>query len=162
MPRPPPPFSMKKRGAREQYHCGVCHVNFVSMTWEEHRRTTLHIFSESQGAALKTTKIPESNKGYKMLQKIGWKEGEGLGSEQQGIKVPIATEFRTTRAGIGAKKVQKRVTHYPAEKKEDDMIKHEQKKAVQKKAVQKKRKKDEQLKRELYSDIPDEYADLFN
>lgn len=36
------------------------------------------------------------NIGYQMLMKMGWKEGEGLGSEGQGIKAPVnkyATPF---------------------------------------------------------------------
>lgn len=35
------------------------------------------------------SKLTDSNIGYKMLQKAGWKEGEGLGSNEDGIKNPI-------------------------------------------------------------------------
>lgn len=34
-------------------------------------------------------KLTESNMGFKMLQKMGWSEGSGLGSSQQGITNPI-------------------------------------------------------------------------
>ncbi|KAL3865841.1 hypothetical protein ACJMK2_043190 [Sinanodonta woodiana] len=34
-------------------------------------------------------KLTCENLGYQMLQKLGWKEGEGLGSEGQGIKAPV-------------------------------------------------------------------------
>lgn len=34
-------------------------------------------------------KLTDSNIGYKMLQKAGWSEGEGLGSKEDGIKAPI-------------------------------------------------------------------------
>lgn len=34
-------------------------------------------------------KLTEENIGYKMLQKAGWEEGKGLGSEGEGIKAPI-------------------------------------------------------------------------
>ena len=37
----------------------------------------------------KQFKIQCDNVGYQMLQKMGWKEGEGLGSEGQGIKDPV-------------------------------------------------------------------------
>lgn len=37
----------------------------------------------------KQFKITCENVGYQMLQKMGWKEGEGLGSEGQGIKNPV-------------------------------------------------------------------------
>ncbi|XP_056374182.1 SURP and G-patch domain-containing protein 1 isoform X2 [Hyla sarda] len=37
----------------------------------------------------KEFKITVENIGYQMLMKMGWKEGEGLGSEGQGIKNPV-------------------------------------------------------------------------
>ncbi|XP_048733357.2 bromodomain-containing protein 4-like isoform X2 [Ostrea edulis] len=37
----------------------------------------------------KDFKLTCENLGYQMLQKLGWKEGEGLGSEGQGIKAPV-------------------------------------------------------------------------
>jgi len=37
----------------------------------------------------KKFKITCENVGFQMLQKMGWKEGEGLGSEGQGIKNPV-------------------------------------------------------------------------
>lgn len=40
------------------------------------------------------------NAGYEMLTKMGWKEGEGLGSEGQGIKNPV-NMGTTTVEGVG-------------------------------------------------------------
>uniref|UniRef100_A0A2K6CK36 G-patch domain-containing protein n=1 Tax=Macaca nemestrina TaxID=9545 RepID=A0A2K6CK36_MACNE len=40
------------------------------------------------------------NTGYEMLMKMGWKEGEGLGSEGQGIKNPV-NMGTTTVEGVG-------------------------------------------------------------
>ena len=37
----------------------------------------------------KQFKIQCDNVGFQMLEKMGWKEGEGLGSEGQGIKEPV-------------------------------------------------------------------------
>ena len=37
----------------------------------------------------KEFEITCENIGFQMLQNMGWKEGEGLGSEGQGIKVPV-------------------------------------------------------------------------
>ena len=37
----------------------------------------------------KQFKLTCDNVGYKMLEKMGWKEGEGLGSEGQGITAPV-------------------------------------------------------------------------
>jgi splicing factor 4 len=37
----------------------------------------------------KEFKITAENVGFKMLQKLGWSEGQGLGPEGQGIKAPV-------------------------------------------------------------------------
>lgn len=37
----------------------------------------------------KEFKLTVENIGFKMLMKMGWKEGEGLGTEGQGIKNPV-------------------------------------------------------------------------
>ena len=37
----------------------------------------------------KEHKLTEENVGFKMLQKAGWSEGSGLGSNQDGIVDPI-------------------------------------------------------------------------
>ncbi|XP_067824664.1 SURP and G-patch domain-containing protein 1 [Heptranchias perlo] len=47
----------------------------------------------------KDFKITVENIGYQMLMKMGWKEGDGLGSEGQGIKAPVP---RGTTAVDGA------------------------------------------------------------
>ena len=46
-------------------------------------------------------KLDESNKGHRMLQKMGWTEGRGLGKEGAGIVEPVQAEPKQTRAGIG-------------------------------------------------------------
>ncbi|KAK2118312.1 SURP and G-patch domain-containing protein 1 [Saguinus oedipus] len=52
---------------------------------------------EPEYSKFKECKLTEENFGYQMLMKMGWKEGEGLGSEGQGIKNPV--NKCTTRAG---------------------------------------------------------------
>ncbi|XP_019852291.1 PREDICTED: SURP and G-patch domain-containing protein 1-like [Amphimedon queenslandica] len=50
-------------------------------------------------------KLTESNIGYKMLQKAGWKEGEGLGSNEDGIKAPIKQDnVSVDHSGVGMSK----------------------------------------------------------
>ncbi|XP_028284091.1 SURP and G-patch domain-containing protein 1 [Parambassis ranga] len=48
----------------------------------------------------KEFKLTVENLGFRMLMKMGWKEGEGLGSEGQGIKAPV-NKGQTAQNGAG-------------------------------------------------------------
>ena len=39
--------------------------------------------------ASSTTEIDERNVGNRMLQKMGWNKGEGLGAQSDGIRAPV-------------------------------------------------------------------------
>jgi Pin2-interacting protein X1 len=41
----------------------------------------------------------EDNRGRNMLQKMGWKNGDGLGVERQGITEPIKPKIQTDAKG---------------------------------------------------------------
>lgn len=60
--------------------------------------------------------LPETNRGYRLLMSMGWKEDGGLGPTGSGRVAPVATVFKTDRAGVGAQPTAKlaRVTHFPA------------------------------------------------
>ncbi|CAG8477968.1 9527_t:CDS:2 [Paraglomus occultum] len=45
--------------------------------------------------------LPESNIGYQLLLKMGWKVGAGLGVSQQGRKDPIRIEIKADSLGVG-------------------------------------------------------------
>jgi hypothetical protein len=47
--------------------------------------------------------IPEDNKGYAMLAKMGWSSGQGLGRESTAARTePIRVSAPVARAGLGA------------------------------------------------------------
>ncbi|XP_041914479.1 angiogenic factor with G patch and FHA domains 1 [Alosa sapidissima] len=46
--------------------------------------------------------ISEVNKGRKILEKMGWKRGEGLGKDGAGIKDPIQLQVRKAQSGLGS------------------------------------------------------------
>jgi len=48
------------------------------------------------------SKLGGDNIGFQMLQKSGWKEGEGLGSSKTGTQDPLAINIRDGKVGIGA------------------------------------------------------------
>ena len=43
----------------------------------------------------------ENKVGQKMLEKLGWKSGDGLGKEQQGMKDPITLNANHNSKGLG-------------------------------------------------------------
>ncbi|XP_059928982.1 G patch domain-containing protein 11 [Gadus macrocephalus] len=62
---------------------------------------------ESREAALHNT-ITSGNKGFALLQKMGYKAGQGLGKQGAGRVEPIPLNIKTDRGGIGMEKVKKR------------------------------------------------------
>ncbi|XP_077555340.1 angiogenic factor with G patch and FHA domains 1 isoform X2 [Haemaphysalis longicornis] len=45
--------------------------------------------------------LSEDNVGFKMLHKMGWKEGTGLGKEKQGTVEPVKVSTKKSRTGLG-------------------------------------------------------------
>lgn len=45
--------------------------------------------------------VPPSSKGGQMLQALGWREGQGIGAQQQGMLEPLLPEKRKRFAGLG-------------------------------------------------------------
>jgi len=51
-------------------------------------------------------KLTQENLGFKMLERMGWSEGKGLGTEGQGITAPIGkNKTATDNKGLGTKEV---------------------------------------------------------
>ncbi|XP_035517519.1 angiogenic factor with G patch and FHA domains 1 isoform X2 [Morone saxatilis] len=71
----------------------------------ESRRQTVGsegVFQRDDAPASVHQEISEVNKGRKMLEKMGWKKGEGLGKEGTGMKDPIELKIRKSQSGLGA------------------------------------------------------------
>ncbi|XP_068172343.1 angiogenic factor with G patch and FHA domains 1 isoform X1 [Antennarius striatus] len=70
----------------------------------ESRRQTVGsegVFQRDDAPASVHEEISEVNKGRKMLEKMGWKKGEGLGKEGTGMKNPIELKIRNSQSGLG-------------------------------------------------------------
>ncbi|XP_065218896.1 uncharacterized protein LOC135844591 isoform X2 [Planococcus citri] len=84
--------------------------NNVSVTNPEYkdraeiRRQTVGSHSDSfkTEVASVTQPIKKTNKGFKMLAKMGWSEGESLGAKsEEGITEPILVQQRVEKVGLG-------------------------------------------------------------
>ncbi|OQR84565.1 hypothetical protein ACHHYP_13243 [Achlya hypogyna] len=108
--------------------------------------------------------IAPSNRGYKLLESMGWKAGEGLGVEKQGRTEPVATCIKRDKAGLGAAPLTFRVTHIepPPKPIVQQPKKTPEEKRRQKLAKAKQAAKERSYAMDLYNDdIPDEYQALF-
>uniref|UniRef100_A0A8C1IRJ9 Angiogenic factor with G patch and FHA domains 1 n=1 Tax=Cyprinus carpio TaxID=7962 RepID=A0A8C1IRJ9_CYPCA len=71
----------------------------------ENRRQTVGsegTFQQNDAPASVHVEIGDENKGRKMLEKMGWKRGEGLGKDGAGMKDPIQLHVRKTQSGLGS------------------------------------------------------------
>lgn len=62
---------------------------------------------ESRETALQSS-ISSQNKGFALLQKMGYKAGQGLGKQGAGRVEPVPLNIKTDRGGIGMEEVKKR------------------------------------------------------
>ena len=56
-----------------------------------------------------TTALPSDNVGFKLLSKMGFKPGSGVGKSASGRAEPIPLEFRQGRSGLGLEEVKKKI-----------------------------------------------------
>ncbi|XP_028975610.1 G patch domain-containing protein 11 isoform X1 [Esox lucius] len=71
------------------------------------QKTIKELEQESREAAQHST-ISQENKGFALLQKMGYKAGQGLGKQGAGRVEPIPLNIKTDRGGIGMEGVKKR------------------------------------------------------
>ncbi|EPB83112.1 hypothetical protein HMPREF1544_10150 [Mucor circinelloides 1006PhL] len=69
--------------------------------FEEKQPSTGYSDYETTVQVSMETHIPENNIGYKLLQKMGWQAGKGLGSQGQGRIDPIRIELKDDSLGVG-------------------------------------------------------------
>ncbi|TRY70300.1 hypothetical protein TCAL_02457 [Tigriopus californicus] len=65
----------------------------------------LRAMEEVESQAVPEKKIDDSNIGNRMLQRMGWKQGLGLGKANQGRTTIVEADRRTHQAGLGSAKV---------------------------------------------------------
>ncbi|GAB2289056.1 hypothetical protein Dimus_023358 [Dionaea muscipula] len=98
----PPPASLQGPGKRG-HHMG----HYIPLEELEKFLTGCNDASAQKAAreAAERAKIQSDNVGHKLLSKMGWREGEGLGSSRKGIADPImAGDVKKDNLGVGAHK----------------------------------------------------------
>ncbi|MEE6475169.1 hypothetical protein FKM82_010650 [Ascaphus truei] len=71
------------------------------------QRSLKEVEMESRDTMLNVA-LGSENKGFAMLQKMGYKKGQALGKKGDGIMEPIPLNIKTDRSGIGHEEVKKR------------------------------------------------------
>ncbi|XP_053149785.1 RNA-binding protein 6 isoform X2 [Hemicordylus capensis] len=67
----------------------------------ERKRPKFFRDSESDYKPTNRGRMESNNKGSRMMQAMGWKEGSGLGRNEQGMTSPVEAESRKKGAGLG-------------------------------------------------------------
>lgn len=78
-------------------------VNRPKERFQREMEKQASIVQTYQASTLASQPISEGNIGNKLLQKMGWKAGSGLGKTNQGRTDIIETEQRVRNAGLGSK-----------------------------------------------------------
>ncbi|PSS11992.1 SURP and G-patch domain-containing protein [Actinidia chinensis var. chinensis] len=117
----PPPACLQAAPGKKGHHMG----DYIPQEELEKFLATCND-AAAQKAAKETAekaKIQSDNVGHKLLSKMGWKEGEGLGSSKSGIADPImAGNVKKDHLGVGA--------HQPGEVTSEDDIYEQYKKRM--------------------------------
>ncbi|XP_067092798.1 G patch domain-containing protein 11 [Osmerus mordax] len=74
---------------------------------ENRQKTIKQLEQESRESVLQNT-LSNENKGFALLQKMGYKAGQGLGKQGAGRVEPIPLNIKMGREGIGMEEVKKR------------------------------------------------------
>ena len=71
-------------------------------------KAELEAEAEANREAALATALPETNKGFKMMAKMGFKQGQSLGKSEDARKEPIQVTVKDDRSGIGLESEKKR------------------------------------------------------
>ncbi|KAI5063884.1 hypothetical protein GOP47_0020554 [Adiantum capillus-veneris] len=118
---PPPAFQAPSPPAKKGHHMGdYIPQEELEKFLSKCNDATAQMFNKE---AAERAKIQPDNKGHKLLSKMGWKEGEGLGSGRGGRADPVeAGAVKTNNLGVGAQQ--------PGEVNPDDDIYEQYKKRM--------------------------------
>ena len=67
----------------------------------------------------------KSSTSVKLMKKMGWKEGDGLGKNQDGIKTPLQVEKHENNTGIGFEVDEKKINTFNTFKSDNNSFKND-------------------------------------
>ncbi|KAG5872810.1 hypothetical protein JTB14_015339 [Gonioctena quinquepunctata] len=103
------------------------------------QKSRFQLEQENREKGLKTA-IPTENRGFKLLEKMGFKPGESLGKSRSGIKEPIDIVYKQGTSGIGneshlkelvSKRQQQKIQSLELNEKQFRVVHRERKNMVQ-------------------------------
>lgn len=136
-----------------------------------------HALSNSAHSSTTQLKLDRSNKGFRLLQKMGWNEREGgLGKNRQGNLLPVKTVLKQDKKGLGLSKKTPKITHKaaaaaPSNKKtkirknpndQHQKMTKAQRKRINRRLQSQQQMKDRRIRMMLRTDISDEYEELYS
>ena len=113
---------------------------------------------------LSSLSLDPSNKGFKLLTSMGWREHEGgLGKRRQGTLTPVKTQIKNDKRGLGkGRKKEERVTHHPHEKASVEVQETKaQRKRRRKAEREREQRREKRVRMLLRTDVSDEYEQLY-
>lgn len=92
----------------------LCDQRVAPEAWKRHVSSTLHQLNRTSPLRAPSVWLPPSNRGYRMMEGMGWDEEQPLGRRGDGRMEPVPTTFKRDRRGLGHGHAPARVTHTPA------------------------------------------------
>ncbi|XP_077182144.1 RNA-binding protein 6 [Paroedura picta] len=92
----------REREGRFKEKGGDRREKFEERDSPERKRPKYSRDSESDHKTTDKGRKDSNNKGSRMMQAMGWKEGSGLGRNEQGMTSPVEAESRKKGAGLGS------------------------------------------------------------
>ncbi|KAK8791865.1 hypothetical protein WA158_005242 [Blastocystis sp. Blastoise] len=102
-------------GNETDVYCQLCKMKVPPKEWMDHIYSISHQYNQNQNIHVSPIEISSTNKGYQLLEKLGWNKDKGLGKEGEGRMEPVPTRLKLNRLGVGSQfEAPLRVTHFPA------------------------------------------------
>ncbi|GIY13674.1 angiogenic factor with G patch and FHA domains 1 [Caerostris darwini] len=117
----------KKYGLKGMEYCdaNVSHVDSKYEDKAEFRRKTVgseNPYEKTEMASM-DVHVPQNNKGYQLLKKLGWKEGDSLGVANSGISDPVSIQPWVSKAGLGCTHAETSCSSTPTDKRKKKWVK---------------------------------------